>query len=236
MILLLLGLLPGAFAGEARSRAFRPEGYQDTVPPEHAPCADSYFSDAVFVGDSMTASLESLDLFPEAEFIWNKGMSIASTKHRQFKQAGKSQKATAFEMVESCAPKKIFIFLGSNTLDVVKSTPALNDYQAMLDSMIATAPEALIYAISPPPMTSGRFKKETTSGANPKRYQLFEEGLREICEERGVYYIDLYHMVTDENGYMKRDCSAGDGYHLNADTSTALADYIKCHTVPYGAE
>ena len=206
------------------------------MPQAHEPCADSYFSDAVFVGDSMTSSLESLDLFPEAEFIWNIGMSIASTKHHQFKLPGVSKKATAFEAVASHAPKKIFIFLGSNTLDVVKSTAALNDYQAMLDAMIACAPDAILYAISPPPMTPGRFKKETTSGANPNRYKLFEEGLRQICEARGVYYIDLYHLVTDDNGYMKRECAAGDGYHLNAATSQALADYIRRHTVPYGAE
>lgn len=234
-MLLLFTLCP-AVAEEERPKAYQPEGYTDIVPPEHEPVGDSYFSDAVFVGDSMTSSLESLNLFPEAEFIFNIGMSIASAKRNQFRLPGVSGKVSAFEAAAHYEPAKVFIFLGSNTLDVVKSTPALNDYQAMLDQMIAALPNAVIYAISPPPMTPARFKKEVKSGANPARYRLFEEGLRAICEERGVYYIDLYHMVTDENGYMKRACAAGDGYHLNADTSAALADYIKRHAVPYGNE
>ena len=156
-MLLLLSLCP-AVAEEERTKAYQPEGYTDTVPPEHEPVGDSYFSDAVFVGDSMTSSLESLNLFPEAEFIFNIGMSVASTKRNQFRLPGVSGKVSAFEAAAHYDPAKVFIFLGSNTLDVVKSTPALNDYQAMLDQMIAAVPDAILYAISPPPMTPGRFK------------------------------------------------------------------------------
>ena len=226
-------LLAGPSApAEERSAAPRVEGYAEITPPECGPVPDSYFSDAVFLGDSMASNLEMLNLFPEAEFVWKVGMSVNSTRYRQFKVKGESKKDTAIEAVARYSPKKLYILLGSNSLDVVTSQAVIKDYHAMLDSIIEMMPDTVIYVLSPPPMTARAFSK--VSGPNPKRYANFEEGLRQIAQERGLYYIDLYHMVADEKGYLRRDMAAGDGYHLNQETSQALADYIKTHAVPYG--
>ena len=67
----------------------------------------------------------------------------------------------------------------------------------------------------------------------PGRYRLFESLLRDLAARRNFYYIDLYHLVTDESGYLPGKYAMGDGYHLNRDALTLLADCIRTHTVPY---
>lgn len=217
-------------------RAFQVEGSAAPLLPEaHDAAPDSYFSDAVFIGDSIMGDIEALDLFPEAEYVARIGMTVASFRYKQFKVRGTSEQESGYDAVARRNPKKVYILLGANGLDITTSEAILNDYNVMLDRLLPMIPDAIVYAICPPAVTK---KKHATEKNIPSagRYRNFAEGLQEICRQRGIYYIDLYGMTLDDDGYMKPTCAAGDGYHINFDMCRTLADYIKCHTVPYGAE
>lgn len=236
MILLALLLAMGGAAAEDSGRlmAFQNPDAPLSVPGAHEAEGDGYFADAVFIGDSMVDDMEMFDLFPTANYVCRIGMSPLSVGRKQFRVKDSNALETTYEQAARYQPRKLYVLLGSNSLDHKTSDVTLQEYETMADELIAAFPEALIYVISPPPLTKARTAKEV--GVSPGRYRNFEAGLRALAEERRFYYIDLYHLIADEEGYMPGRLSAGDGYHLNRTGYTMLADYIRTHTVPYPEE
>ena len=232
MIALLLTWLAPAALGEGKTAYCDPE----TPPPiaaEHAPSGDDYFDDAVFIGDSMMEYVEMYELLPTANYIWQIGMSPMAAGRRQFRTAESSEKISAYDLAATYSPTKIYVWLGANGLDIKGSQAVIDDYERMADDLIDHFPNALIYVISPPPMTRTRMAKE--ENVVPGRYSKFEGLLRELAARRNFYYIDMYHMVTGGDGYLPGKYSMGDGFHLNREALTILTDYIRAHTVPYPA-
>lgn len=223
-------LLTPQALGEVKTAYFDPE----TPPPyapEHAPTGDEYFDDAVFIGDSMMEYMEMYEVLPTASYVWQIGMSPMSVGRRQFRVAGSNEKITTYDQAALYNPTKIYVWLGANGLDIKGSEPVIEDYEKMADDLIDRFPDALIYVISPPPMSRDRMAQEKY--VVPGRYTKFEGLLRELAARRNFYYIDMYHMTADADGYMILQYSMGDGFHLNRKALTMLADYIRTHTVPY---
>jgi len=189
-----------------------------------SPRTDDDMADAVFVGDSMVDDLEMLNIFPTANFVCRIGMSPLSVGRRQFRVRGSNELETTYQQIRRYGPKKIYILLGSNSLDNKNSELALVDYRNMLDEFIREFPGVRIFVISPPPMTRERMKKEL--GIYPRRFMNFEAGLRALCAELALGYIDLYHLVSDEEGYMTMHYAAPDGYHMNINAYQALRELI----------
>ena len=227
--LLLLLLLPSAL-GET-SRAYCDPDTPPPYAPEHDPEGDDYCDDAVFICDSMMEYVEMYELLPTANYVWQIGMSPMSVGRKQFRAAGSKEKITTYDQAALYAPTKIYVWLGANGLDIKGSEPVLEDYEKMADDLIARFPDALIYVISPPPMSRDRMAQEKY--VVPGRYKKFEGLLRELAARRNFYYIDAYHMFSDDDGYMPGKYSMGDGFHLNRAALTILTDYIRAHSVPY---
>ena len=79
----------------------------------------------------------------------------------------------------------------------------------------------------------------TKSAAESERYSAmggnrkiaeYNERLYKLCEEKGLYYINLSEIFADENGNLSITDS-GDGIHLGVASSRAWADYLRTHTV-----
>ena len=233
MLLVLLCIPLPALCEEAPTAYFNP-ACPPPLPPEHAPAADDYFSDAVFIGDSMMEYVEIYELLPTAHFAWRIGMSPMSVGRKQFRVRGAEEMLTTYEYAKQYDPKKLYLWLGANGLDIKSSQDVIRDYELVADEVISRFPQAMVYVISPPPMTKARMNKEEY--VIPGRYAKFEQLLRELAERRNFYYIDLYHMVADEDGYLPDTYCMGDGFHLNKPAYTMLTDALRACTVPYETE
>lgn len=228
--LMLLCAVSCALAEDAPAAFCNP----DMPPPfaeEHEPVGDEYFEDAVFIGDSMMEYVEMYELIPTAHYVWKIGMSPGSVGHKDFRVRGSSERLSGYDYAASFSPKKLYIWLGANGLDTSTSDAVLANYEKLADRLIEKFPDALIYVISPPPTTYARMTER--DHVPVKRYVNFEEKLRELAERRGFYYIDMYHLVADAQGYLPTGYSMGDGYHLNREALTLMTDYIRTHTVDY---
>ena len=197
-------------------------------PVEHEPVGDDYFEDAVFVGDSMMENIEMLDLFPTANFVTLIGMSPISADKKLFHLPGDERFVTAYDVISQYPHQKIFILLGGNALDHKPSDGTLQDYRRMMERMIQEYPDSYFYVLCPPSMTQSKMAE---AGISPKRYQNFREGLRQLAEEKHLYFIDLYALFVGEDGFLLTEHAAFDGFHLKAESSKILEDYIRRHTV-----
>jgi len=64
------------------------------------------------------------------------------------------------------------------------------------------------------------------------RIDNFNERLKEMCAEKECWYVDIYSMLLDENGYLSADYAfEGDGKHFEKSGYVAWANYLKSHYV-----
>lgn len=204
--------------------------YPAPVVPEHEPTGDEYFVDAVFIGDSMMEYVEMLGELPTANYVWNIGMSPMSVGRKQFRVKGTNTRLSTWEKAAEYSPKKLYIMLGANGLDNYGVKIVVADYEKLADAAITNFPDALIYVITPPPMSSKRMREENVP---VKRYRDFAVALKELAARRNFYYIDLYSLLANEDGYLPGKYNAGDGFHLSNKAYSLLIEQARKQTVPY---
>ena len=197
-------------------------------PMEHEPIGDDYFKDAVFVGDSMMENIEMLDLFPTANFVTLIGMSPISMDKKLFVLKKEDRWVTAYDMINQYPHRKIFILLGSNALDHKTYKSTLDDYRGMMERMIQEYPDTVFYVLCPTSPNRARIKKDRL---DVQRYWKFREGLLALAEEKQLYFLDAFTLLADEEGYLKEELAAPDGFHLKLEGSKLIEDLVRTHTV-----
>lgn len=229
MVALLLGSVCLAEGAHTSQGVYNPE-VAPPNPVEHEPTDDDYFTDAVFVGDSMMEYVELLGEIPTANYVWKIGMGPATVGIKQFRVRGQEQNLSAYEMIATYNPKKVYIMLGGNGLDWSSYTVVIENYEIMMDTMVEMFPDAMFYVISAPPASQALL---TEKGVPVGRFTEFNRVLKEMAERRGFYYLDLYSLLADANGYLPAQYDSGDGYHLSTPAYRILVDLVRRTTVPY---
>lgn len=229
LALVLLCSLSAAAAETPLQGVYNPD-FPPPLVQEHEPTGDDYFTDAVFIGDSMMEYVELLGEIPTANYVWKIGMGPATMGIKQFRVRGQEERLSAYEMVASYQPRKIFIMLGANGLDFNPSAVVIENYEIMADTLITLCPDAMIYVLSAPPGSADMMK---ALGIAPGRYAEFAVQLKALAERRGFYYLDLYSMVVDANQALPRKYDSGDGFHMSTLAYQELVAMVRRHTVPY---
>lgn len=203
-----------------------PYDYSNAVPIS-SPADDSYFSDAVFVGDSRT---EGLWLYSKIKstFICERGLNVSKFFSDTLdKYSGK----TAFEELCSTECNKIYISFGINEIGWVSSA-FIKQYSELIDKVKDTKPEAIIYVQNIFPMSKEQSDK-SVYGDNAKLRE-YNDLIADMCVEKEVYLLDVASYFSDENGDLKSSYETGvDGAHFKAGGQGYLdwANYIRSHTV-----
>lgn len=230
MLALLICLLMGSTALAEETQALYNPDVPAPHPEAHEPTGDEYFADAVFVGDSMMEAIEMMGEIPTANYVCKVGLGPATVGVRQFRVRGQDQQLNVYEMIATYEPKKIYILLGGNGLDWNSYTVVLENYEIMIDNMIEMFPDALIYVVAVPPGSrSAMAERDIPVG----RFTEFNRELLSMAERRGLYYLDLYSIIADANGYLPAEYDSGDGYHMTKTGYSLFNDMVRRHTVAY---
>ena len=183
---------------------------------------NSYFSDAVFLGDSLTMGFEAFSGLDNAQFVCRTSMSVGGVFLNE------KDGTSLIQKVKNTNSKKIYVMLGVNENLVPSNKDAvIEKYTAVIDALKQDNPNAMIYIQSILPVSktkeiSGRIKNDVIYDYN--------ETLRQLCEEKFVYFIDLYNGVTDSEGYLIADITA-DGIHLGEEGCKLWLEYLKTHAI-----
>lgn len=162
-----------------------------------------YPEDIVFLGNSITDGGHFNELF-EMPNIKNRGISsdVIDGVTKRLTQVTKGH------------PAKIFLLIGINDVAQNVSAPKLiKKYEDLVDSIISQSPETKLYLQSVMPVNHS-FKRYKTLYGKDKVIIDFNKGIKEIAEKKGVTYIDLWPMLTDSEGRLKR-AYTNDGLHLS---------------------
>ena len=68
-----------------------------------------------------------------------------------------------------------------------------------------------------------------------ERINNFNAALKQFCADSNCWYLDIYSMLLDEDGYLSADYAfAEDGKHFEKSGYVAWANYMKTHYVDDG--
>lgn len=197
----------------------------------------SYFNDAVFVGDSVSMSLQMYctanKSLGNAQFLCAGSLSpynahwevSSSSKHPVYK----GSKLTVEEAVYRCGAKKVYIMLGINSLGMGVDG-CVNDTVKLINKILAKTPDVAIILQSVTPMTATSPIK--SSKLNNDVIRQFNAKMLELAEENGWYYVNVSEAVKDQNGNLRMSyCSdpGSMGIHFNFEADKAWVDYLRTH-------
>ncbi len=210
-----------------------PEPYQFGVPLEAGePVADdSFFDNAVFLGDSRTEGLQLFSGLKHGDFFWARGMTVFradSEDYRPFEVGGQK-----YSMMEALALKQyasVYIMLGVNELGY----PA-ESYESglgtLLDRVLEIQPEAVVYLQVMPPLNDAVCRQNNLKDfINNANLAKFNEAIVRLAAEKKVVLLNTAEVYTGPDGQLPAEL-AGDGCHFAYSAYSLWADYLRCHTI-----
>lgn len=199
--------------------------------PESAPVEDTYFDDAVFLGDSRTDGLRLYGGLNHGTFLCVTGATVESVFTKSVETAvGEMPLLDALAALE-CS--KIYLMLGINELGW-NGTETFRQQSAKLIQRIRTDhPEAEIIIQSILPVSAE--KDAEGRYVNNQRIDAYNQVWQELACELDVSYLNVAEAVADENGQLPSDLCY-DGVHLNKAGCRMWLDYLRAHAVGEAAE
>lgn len=200
-------------------------GSSVTVPESEA-VDDSYFADAVFVGDSRTEGLKMYSGLDSSQFFSSVGMDVDKVFTDQVVSLN-GQLLTVAQALEQASYSKVYIMLGMNELGWVYESVFADNYVRIIDTIRESHPDATIYVQSILPVSQWKDdSNDIYTNANVVRLQ---KALVAMCEEKGVNYVNVAEGIQDEQGYLPSEATQ-DGVHLTPEYCQRWMDYLKTHT------
>lgn len=195
--------------------------------PASDPVENSYFDDAVFIGDSRTEGLIlNCGLVNTTSYAY-KGLMVDTVFTKPVINKN-GQKVSVMDALKSTSFSKVYIMLGVNETGWVYSQVFQSKYGEVIDGIREINPEAEIYIQELMPV-SDRVSSTHSYITNAKINE-YNALLRELAEDKQVYCIDTGRAVASADGSLP-DEAAHDGIHLVKAYCEKWLDYLKTHTV-----
>ena len=211
---------------ETPDRPVMPEEPVETTPeePPADPVEDTYFDDAVFLGDSRTEGFRLYSGLNTGKYLYATGATVASVFNKSVDTPlGKMPLLDALQQMD-CG--KIYVMLGVNELGWNGTDIFRNQSTKLIERLQADHPDATIVIQSILPVSAKQDAKG--SYVNNQRIDAYNQVLQELAETYGVVYLNVAEAVMDEDGYLRADWNF-DGVHLNKAGCQAWLDYLRTH-------
>ena len=188
---------------------------------------DSYFADAVFLGDSITKLLAGYarderqtnpDFLGGAPIFGEASMSVKfacqdrASEHSvsSFRYRGKAVSMT--ELIGLTGAKRVFIMLGSNDIDSRAWSTVEEYFATLIDVIHEKCPDVEVVIQCVMPITK-RFSEKIRIKID--RWNSFNGILAGICEAHGASFCDFSDLLKDKDGYLPLSLSLDREYHPN---------------------
>ncbi|MDL2293655.1 GDSL-type esterase/lipase family protein [Ruminococcaceae bacterium OttesenSCG-928-D13] len=197
--------------------------------PENGRVDMKFFDTTVFVGDSITQGLELYSSgIPNAKYCAYRGASPRSMYSGETirKTPSDTNPEVPLDKLVEYQPDNVYILMGTNAMVSMDDEPLLEYYAGMIDAFKAALdPAVTFYIQSITPVVQGvdsRFSLDRINSLNDQ--------LAKMALEKGCYYIDLHEALAGDDGWLRPDYGAGDGYHMTPVGYAAWVEYLVTHT------
>ncbi|MBE6969098.1 MAG: hypothetical protein E7442_03115 [Ruminococcaceae bacterium] len=128
----------------------------------------------------------------------------------------------------------IYLTLGLNEIGWPVDS-FISKYEKVIDYIRSDAysKTATIYITSVMPVEKIMETQKAESGytINLSKIQTFNKALQEMCQRKGVWYMDVYSALADAEGYLPADVAADDHVHFEKTGYRIWTEYLQSHYV-----
>ena len=201
--------------------------------PENGRVDDSYFSDALFVGDSRMQGFVLYSGLSNVKSYTSVGLAVDTAYSKKFVQLD-GKELTLAEALQQTAPNfgKIYLLFGMNELGWGTWSVFVSKYGGLIDLIQQANPNAVIYLESLIPLTAEKSAK--SDWLNNDHVNSFNKMIWQLAADKGVYYLNTAAGLAGEDGTLPGDAST-DGVHLNKEACGKWLEYLKTHTAGAGS-
>lgn len=163
----------------------------------------SHRNAVIFAGDSLTNAFEWSEFFHHGRdtLLLNRGVSGVGVEFL----------SDHFEVIflPGCAVQKVFIMIGVNDIraKTFEMEPFIRAYHTLMDQLLTHFDREQIYIQSILPVRVDGIPQALIPVANAR--------IQSLAEAKGLCYINLFHTLADEQGYLDEKYTLG-GVHLSA--------------------
>lgn len=184
---------------------------------------ESYFDDAVFIGDSRTVGLREYGGLDHADFFATSGLNVyVMWKNKYCEVDGVN--VTLEEALEAKQYKKVYFQIGINEMGRGTIDDFIEEYKQAVERFKELQPDAIIYVQGI--MRVAKEKSDTDVIFNNEGICQRNERIEELADNRTVFYIDVNEVVCDEEGNLKEELTF-DNLHLYGSKYNIWVDFLK---------
>lgn len=169
----------------------------------------------VFLGDSIFEGYDLEKYYPDMPVI-NSGVSGNKTKDI-LKNLNKR--------LYIYNPSKVILMIGTNDTGVISKEDTVKNIGKIIDDIKKNRPYAKIYVQSIYPVNKNINEGASVGGRNNEDIKTMNDGIKKICEEKEVNYMEIHSLLTDDEGNLKEDYTY-DGLHLTADAYEVVTEEV----------
>lgn len=191
---------------------------------------DSYFDDALFIGDSRMVGLSQycLAIDSRATFFAKKSLTIFDIRNKEWIEAEDGTEMSIAKALEGKHFKKIYLMVGINELGTGDEERFRKVYAQVIEGLKYLQPDATIFINSI--MHVSEEKNNTDELYNNTNINIRNEAIKSLADNRTVFYLDINEAVDDENGNLRAE-TTGDGVHLKGACYEPWHQYLLEHGV-----
>ena len=170
----------------------------------------------LFLGDSITDYYDLDKYYTDMPTV-NSGKSGNTTE-----DILKDMKGRAYQY----NPSKVFLLIGTNDfMHKTSNEDIISNIEKIIEGIKENRPKAEIYLESIYPVNYGILPKLVGIRKNEDIQKINEE-LKKYCEKDNCTYIDMYDLLTDDDGNFSKDYT-DDGLHPNDDGYEVITKELK---------
>lgn len=197
--------------------------------PEVPDEANDFFSDAVFMGDSISYSLyvyqSKTKELGEPMFLVRGKLSLQNTLNHVMKVYYQGKEMTPWEAIAASGAKKLFIMLGTNDIGYYGIDETMERWITFVENIRELCPDIQIYIQSLTPMWT-ESEQKLLNNANIDRYN---QQLEAFAKENDCHFVNIAPYFKDSTNGMAVNYS-GDRYvHMCEEGVSAWVTILKAY-------
>lgn len=172
---------------------------------------DSYFDDALFIGDSRMVGLHDYSGLDTATYYAEVGLTIYSLFDDKIAPLADGSTGTLEQALQEKKFGKIYLMVGINELGTGTREKFFETYQAAVERIQALQPDALIFVQGILYVTEERSKSDAY--INNPNIIARNTDIATLADQQKIFYIDVNEVYSDGNGNLSTEYTF-DNAHL----------------------
>ena len=182
---------------------------------------ESYFTDALFIGDSRLQGFGFWSGLP-ATYYCATGFALYKYETTDVVQT-ENGKVPIFDAMPYDAFTKIYIKVGLNELGYGTEENFENTYAQLIAKLREYEPRAVIYVHAILPVTAEKSEKDKAH--NNPNIRARNASLQKFAESQKAYFLDAGPVLSDDDGNLRPEMT-GDGIHLKPEYMKIWREYL----------